>query len=74
LEGAKAAELNLGLEIQVDELAATHSRLAQLYGAIGKNTSTEAHLELAASSWQKFSNLQGQIVSMQGKISDVGSD
>ena len=56
-----AALLSLSLEVQVDDLAAAHTRLSQVFLALGRPSEAEHHDRLATDAWKLFSNLQLEI-------------
>jgi tetratricopeptide (TPR) repeat protein len=55
---------SLSDKTQVDERAATHSRLAQVFGTLGKKEESTKHLELASEAWQSYGQLQSHIASV----------
>lgn len=55
---ANEAELELDPSCDVDDRAATHSRLAQVYTALGSPTAAARHAELAAKAWAEFAQEQ----------------
>jgi len=70
LEDAILASSSLDDETQVDDLAAAHTRLGQVFGALGDDDEGERHMRLAANAWQQFANLQARIIEMFDEISD----
>ena len=58
LKQAQAAETELMSPCDVDDRACTHSRLAQIYAALGDTKTATAHAETAALEWQKFADQQ----------------
>ena len=61
LQDATAALSSLCLQVQVDDLAAAHTRLSQVFSALGNVNDAEKHGLLAAKAWGTFANLQLQI-------------
>lgn len=55
---ANEAELELDPSCDVDDRAATHSRLAQVYTALGSPTAAARHAELATQAWAEFAQEQ----------------
>ncbi|MDN3544298.1 MAG: hypothetical protein ACK4S6_20110 [Roseateles asaccharophilus] len=58
LRQAQEAEFELDPACDVDDRAATHSRLAQVYGALGDASAAERHAALAAAEWAEFERQQ----------------
>jgi hypothetical protein len=69
---AITAERTLNLDIQIDDRAATHSRLSKVYYLLGDSRNAARHDALANASWQQFSSLQDQIVTLLGRMSENG--
>ena len=69
---ALEAEAALGDDTQVDDTAATHSRLAQVFAALGDAPTAQGHQILAAQAWQDFRALQARIVVMMGRVGPNG--
>ena len=69
-EDAVAASSSLDAETQVDDRAAAHSRLAQVFMALGDVDDMERHRQFAANAWRSFSELQIRIIELLGEISD----
>jgi tetratricopeptide (TPR) repeat protein len=59
---AIAAKERLGPGVLVDDCAATHSRLGQVYSAFGKPREAREHLEMAADAWKQFREFQLSVV------------
>ncbi|MDM4766727.1 hypothetical protein [Pelomonas sp. SE-A7] len=55
---AREAEIELDPACEVDDRAATHSRLAQVYAALGEADKAASHSAAAASEWAKFAAQQ----------------
>ena len=70
-EDAYGAIRGLIDETQIDERAATHSRLAQVFNGLGKSTEACQQAELAQSSWAAFANLQAHIVTSVSAVSTL---
>ncbi|CAN5120032.1 hypothetical protein BH11PSE10_BH11PSE10_09380 [soil metagenome] len=51
---ARESELELDPSCDVDDRAATHSRLSQVYAKLGDGVAAERHAVLAAAEWQEF--------------------
>lgn len=68
---ALEAESSLGDDTQVDDRAATHSRLSQVFAALGDAQQAQRHEALAAKAWQDFRALQSRIVE---SLATVGAD
>jgi len=58
LAQAQEAEIELDAHCDVDDRAATHSRLAQVYGLLGQTEAAAAHAERAAAEWREFAQQQ----------------
>lgn len=54
LKQAQAAEMELVSPCDVDDRACTHSRLAQIYAALGTAKTAATHAEKATLEWHKF--------------------
>jgi tetratricopeptide (TPR) repeat protein len=65
------AEACLSDETQIDDRAAAHSRLAQVFTALGDAEAAQRHAALAALAWQEFRALQARIVAL---LSQVGAN
>ena len=72
LADALAAEACLIPETQIDDRAATHSRLALTYAALGDQSSASRHERLAVEAWKEFANAQNRIVSLLGAMTESG--
>lgn len=60
IEDVENALLRLS-NVQVDDLAATHSRLAQIFYALGKEEQSATHRKVAEGLWLEFCDLQSEI-------------
>ena len=58
---AKAAQENLAADVQPDDLAATHSRLALVYSAVGSHELAKHHQSLADGLWGDFEKFQQRL-------------
>ena len=67
-EMAISALKNIVAETQVDDLAATHSRLSEAFRLLRIDAKADHHDLLAKGAWQEYSILQEKIVSMLGAI------
>lgn len=54
LQQAREAESELDPSCDIDDRAATHSRLAQVYAALGDVAAAERHATRAAAEWREF--------------------
>lgn len=66
------AEYSLSAETQIDDLAATHSRLAQALKKLTLMRESQKHEVLAAKNWKEFSNIQIRAVQLLGSIDENG--
>ncbi|MEQ1804256.1 MAG: hypothetical protein ABL900_02680 [Burkholderiaceae bacterium] len=69
---AKAAEQSVTARTQVDERAATHSRLANIYRELGESSDANRHAQLAESAWRDFELLQRRFVALLGGMTANG--
>lgn len=65
---AVAAEACLIAETQIDDRAATHSRLALTYATLNDKEIACHHERLAAQAWEEFHNLQHRIVTLLNPV------
>jgi hypothetical protein len=72
LSSAIEAEANLVPETQIDDRAATHTRLGWFYATVGDNEAAQRHQTLASQSWSKYVQLQEQIVELLGTVAEDG--
>lgn len=70
LEDALAASSSLSDDTQVDDLAAAHSRLAQVFNQLGHVQVAVRHMNSAAIAWRSFSDLQDRILELLVQFSD----
>lgn len=61
-DDAYAAIVGLGEDTQIDDRAATHSRLAQVFDRLRKPALASKHAALARVYWREFSELQAHIL------------
>ena len=59
---ALAAEASLGSDTQLDDRAATHSRCAQVFDALGDAEQALRHRDLATSLWQDHRAVQARVI------------
>ena len=59
---ALAAESSLVAATHVDDRAATHSRIAQVFRALGDAAAADVHASLASRHWQSFRQVQADMV------------
>ena len=67
-EDALAASKLINEHTQVDDRAFAHSRLAQVFDALGDFSEVKRHRELATNFWRLFERLQKKIVENYGNI------
>jgi tetratricopeptide (TPR) repeat protein len=58
---ALASEASLIPDTQIDEQAATHSRLSQTYGLLGNDAQARRHGDLADGYWSEFRSIQTRL-------------
>jgi hypothetical protein len=63
------AEEGLARCTQIDDRAATHSRLKNTYIGLGEDSNAERHEAQAAESWQEFNCVQGRFVDLLENMS-----
>jgi tetratricopeptide (TPR) repeat protein len=73
LEAAIEVELSFEDDTQVDDRAVVHSRLAQVFAAVGESAKSESHLISANLRWSEFAELQNKLRSALGSLSEFGS-
>jgi len=69
---AHAAESSLLPVTQIDDRAATHSRLALVWAALGDHEAARRHEQLAAQAWRAFGEVQVRIVELLGPMTESG--
>jgi hypothetical protein len=72
LTTAKAAEDNLDGEIQIDDRAATHTRLAWIYSVTQSHELSAMHHKLAAEAWGDFVLIQSGFVKSLDGLTELG--
>jgi tetratricopeptide (TPR) repeat protein len=72
LASAISAEANLNSETQIDDVAATHTRLGWVYLAIGDDEVAQRHRVLASLAWNSYVELQARIVELLIGLSENG--
>jgi hypothetical protein len=70
---AIAAEQSLTARTQIDERAATHSRLCNVYRELGELAESARHAQLADAAWLEFEALQRRFVELLGRLTETGS-
>ena len=70
---AVAAEQSLTPRTQVDERAATHTRLASVDRELGESSEANRHAQLADAAWSEFEALQRQFVALLADMTESGS-
>jgi len=76
-KAAESAELALGSlirETQGDDRAATHSRLAQVFSALGDTERETYHYEQAGSTWEAHVNMQATAVELLSGLDEDGKN
>ena len=69
---AIAAEENLVADTQIDDRAATHTRLSWLYLSVGDSEAAQRHEMLASQAWGTYVQLQERIVQLLEDVSENG--
>jgi tetratricopeptide (TPR) repeat protein len=69
----REVEVNIQADTQIDDRAATHSRLAQVFTKLGNAAEAERHLGLADSAWQEFAQLQDKICQLLRDLPESGA-
>lgn len=72
LYSARAAESTLSAETQIDDRAATHTRLGWLYRELGDFEEAQRHEVLASQAWSTYIQLQARFVALLGSVSENG--
>jgi tetratricopeptide (TPR) repeat protein len=72
LSSAIESEQSLVAETQIDDRAATHTRLGWFYAEIGDNEEAQRHQLLASQAWNTYAQLQEQIVELLGTVTEDG--
>ncbi len=67
-EAANRALTNLGPSMQVDDRAAGHSRLHQVFAALGETVLAEAQKQMAAEAWAAHACTQMKLVELLGSL------
>ncbi len=71
-ECATLAISSLSGEMQPDDLAAAHSRLAQVFGAFGKQSKASEHSFLANLAWNRFAVIQARVLELLSNVDENG--
>ncbi len=69
---ALAAEASLGSDTQLDDRAATHSRSAQVFTALGDAEQAQRHTDLALPLWQDYRAMQARVVDAVSRLGPNG--
>ena len=69
---ALAAEASLGSDTQLDDRAATHSRCAQVFTALGDSTQAARHSGLAAPLWNDYRAMQKRVIEAVSRLGPGG--
>ena len=72
LHCAESAMQRLAVEGELDDRAATHSRLAQLYAAAGDSAQSRQHADAAAPAWRAHVQVQEQAVALLSPLDQSG--
>ena len=71
---AELALLGLASETHVDDRAAAHSRLAQVFETLGNTVDHNRQLELARGAWRQHADMQVEIVKLLGGMDERGDN
>lgn len=63
----------IGPATHMDDRAAAHSRLAQVFAILGDGTGQKDQLRMANEAWHSHESLQAQIVQLVGAMTDSGT-
>ncbi len=69
---AMEAEASLTAETQIDDRAATHTRLGWLHDAVGDSEAAKRHETHATEAWREFVQLQSRIVELLSAVVESG--
>ena len=69
---ALAAEASLGSDTQLDDRAATHSRCAQVFTALGDSIQAARHSGLAAPLWNDYRAVQKRVIEAVSRLGPGG--
>jgi tetratricopeptide (TPR) repeat protein len=69
---ALAAEASVGSDTQLDDRAATHSRCAQVFVALGDSAQAQRHRELAAPLWSDYRAMQQRVTDALSRVGPNG--
>jgi hypothetical protein len=69
---ALAAEASLGSDTQLDDRAATHSRCAQVFAALGDSAQAQRHSDLASPLWQDYRAMQARVIDGVSRLGPNG--
>ena len=73
-ESASLAIASLTFETHVDDRAAAHSRLAQVFEVLADVEGEAKQLQLAREAWESYERLQEHIFSLIGRLTEDGTD
>ena len=71
-DAAAAVELSFQADTQIDDRAATHSRLAQVFARTKDAANAERHSTMAHAAWLEFAQFQDTVRRLLGNISEFG--
>ncbi len=74
LKCARSAIACIAPDIHMDDRAAAHSRLAQVFAALGKYEDERLQSRLASETWRNHELLQRRIVQLLGSLTERGID
>ena len=69
---AVSASKSIGLSTHADDLAATHSRLEQVFSMLLDDDAAQRHAQLAKEAWLIHESLQDRLVRLLIKLSETG--
>jgi tetratricopeptide (TPR) repeat protein len=74
LECALLASANIGPDTHTDDLAAAHSRLAQVFSLLSDAEGERLQIQMAGAAWRIHEALQAHIVELLGTLTEAGID
>jgi tetratricopeptide (TPR) repeat protein len=69
---ALAAAASVGSDTQLDDRAATHSRCAQVFAALGDSAQAQRHIDLAVPLWQDYRAMQARVLDALSRVGPNG--
>lgn len=72
LDCALTASANLSHDVHTDDLAAAHSRLAQVFSLVSDTEMAQHQFQLAAAAWRRHEELQKNIIKSLGTLTEGG--